>query len=376
VTVPAVFFYISGHGFGHASREIEVVNALAGAGPGLPDHEIVIRSSAARWLFDRNVRPPFTLIDRPCDTGVVQIDSLRLDEEETIRRAADFHRQLAAYAHTEAALLRRHGAALVIADAPPLACAAARVAGVPSVVLSNFTWDWIYEGYAAAAAPDLIPLIQEAYRCAAEAWRLPLHGGFATFEQPIDVPFVARHATCDPDDVRRRLQLPVGAPVALASFGGYGLRDFDPRRLDCLKEWTIVFTGDRPTVPLPEGARFIDATTIYDGNLGYQDLVRAVDAVITKPGFGIVAECLANGTPMLYTSRGRFREYEVMVMEMPRFLRCEFLDLDSLRAGRWREGLDRLQRVPPPSERPRTDGAEVVAEMIRDRLSARQPLAR
>jgi hypothetical protein len=380
VTVPSVFFYISGHGFGHASREIAVVNALTGTGPGLPGHEIVIRSSAARWLFERNVRRPFTLIDRPCDTGVVQIDSLRLDEQETIRRAADFHRDLAAHAKTEAALLRQHDARLVIADAPPLACLAARAAGLRSVVLSNFTWDWIYEPYAAAtaAAPDLIPAIQQAYRSADEAWRLPLHGGFATFDRLVDVPFVARHATHDPGDVRRRLQLPAGAPVALASFGGYGLRDFDPWRLDCLKEWTVVFTGDRPSVPLPDGVRFIDATSIYDGNLRYEDLVRAVDAVVTKPGFGIVAECLANGTPMLYTSRGRFREYEVMVVEMPRFLRCEFLDLDSLLAGRWRDALDRLRQLPPPAEHPRTDGAEVVAEMIRERLNGvqRQPSSR
>jgi hypothetical protein len=53
---------------------------------------------------------------------------------------------------------------------------------------------------------------------------------------------------------------------------------------------------------------------------------------------------------------------------MPRFLRCEYLDLDSLLAGRWREALDRLSTQPPPPERPRSDGAEVVVEMIVERL--------
>ncbi|MEP6916507.1 MAG: hypothetical protein ABJC89_12715, partial [Acidobacteriota bacterium] len=304
----AVFFYISGHGFGHASREIEVINALLVGGPGRSAPAIVIRSSAPRWLFDRNVRGPFTLIEGPCDTGLVQIDSLHLDAPESIRRAAAFHRQLPGRVETEAALLRSHDARLAISDAPPLACAAARAAGIPSAVLSNFTWDWIYQAYTEAldAAPDLIPAIQDAYRCADEAWRFPLHGGFETFDRPVDVPFVARHATHDREDVRRRLQLPADAPVALASFGGYGIGDFDPARLDCLDDWTVVITGDRPSAPLPEGVRFIHESTIYDGGLRYQDLVRAVDAVVTKPGFGIVAECLANGTAMLYTSRGRF----------------------------------------------------------------------
>ena len=113
---------------------------------------------------------------------------------------------------------------------------------------------------------------------------------------------------------------------------------------------------------------FVDERRIYDSGLRYEDLVHAVDVVVTKPGFGIVAECIANETAILYTSRGRFVEYEVMVAEMPRFLRCEYLDLDSLLAGRWLEPLNRLLNSPAPPERPRTDGAGVVVEMIVERL--------
>ena len=49
---------------------------------------------------------------------------------------------------------------------------------------------------------------------------------------------------------------------------------------------------------------------------------------------------------------------------MPRVLRCAFIDQDVLLAGRWRDALDALLASPPPPERPRTDGADVVAEMI------------
>ena len=78
----------------------------------------------------------------------------------------------------------RHGVRFVVADAPPLGCAAAATAGIPSVVVSNFTWDWIYADYREylAGAPDLIPAIQAAYSLADAAWRLPMHGGFETFE--------------------------------------------------------------------------------------------------------------------------------------------------------------------------------------------------
>ena len=356
----SVFFYISGHGFGHASRQIEAINAFGALETGT---NIVVRTSAARWLFERTVRVPFTLIEGPVDTGVVQIDSLRLDADATIHRAEAFHAALLEKAAEEAPLLREHGAQAVISDAPPLGCAAAAAAGVTSVVCSNFTWDWIYQGY--DPPPDLILRIQEAYSKAKSAWRLPMHGGFETFVNVTDIPFIARHATHARDDVRRRLNLPLDVPLALSSFGGYGVRDLDVARLDCRDLVGVVLTGrgDEASPPVP-GVSFVNEAHLYDGGLRYEDLVSAVDAVITKPGYGIVAECIANDTAMLYTSRGRFAEYDVMVREMPRYLRCRYLPLEDLLAGRWRDGLKELLAQAPPAERPRTDGAKVVARLI------------
>ena len=53
----------------------------------------------------------------------------------------------------------------------------------------------------------------------------------------------------------------------------------------------------------------IDESAMYDRGYRYEDLVRAVDVVVTKPGYGIISECIANDTALLYTSRGDFREY-------------------------------------------------------------------
>ena len=73
---PAVLvFYVSGHGFGHASRDIEVMNALHRAAP---DVSIVVRTSAPRWLFDLTLNAPVTWLPAECDTGVVQIDSVNV----------------------------------------------------------------------------------------------------------------------------------------------------------------------------------------------------------------------------------------------------------------------------------------------------------
>ena len=98
--------------------------------------------------------------------------------------------------------------------------------------------------------------------------------------------------------------------------------------------------------------------------LTYQDLVAAADVVISKPGYGIVSECVANGTALLYASRGRFVEYEVFVAEMPRVLRCRYLSQPDLLAGRWGDAVRALLAQPSPPERPRVDGADVAADEI------------
>ena len=114
----------------------------------------------------------------------------------------------------------------------------------------------------------------------------------------------------------------------------------------------------------------VDETAMYAAGLRYEDLVRAVDVVVTKPGYGIIAECIANDAALLYTSRGHFIEYDVLVAEMPHVLRAAYIDHADLFAGQWTHHLDGLLAQPAPPERPRVDGAEVAVEqllaMVRD----------
>jgi L-arabinokinase len=368
--LPTVVFYISGHGFGHASRAIEVINQLTAADP---DLRVVVRTAAPRWLFDRTAhggRVPIQCEPFEADTGIVQIDSLRLDAAGSVARARAFMATFESRVTAEARFLRATGAALAIADIPPLGVAAAARAGIPAVALGNFTWDWIYAAYPGTA--DLVAAIGEAYSQAALALRLPMHGGFATVRRVKDTPFIARRSTRDPAETRRALNLPLDERLVLPSFGGYGVAGLDLDALSRLDGYVALVSGGVPLADLPPALRGgrrgsllpFNESQMYAAGFRYEDLVKAVDVVITKPGYGIIAECLANDTALLYTSRGDFVEYNVLVEAMPRFLRAAYLDHAYLFAGRWTAHVDRLLAQADPPERPAVDGAEVAAAGI------------
>ncbi len=368
---PAVAWYISGHGFGHASRQIEIINAVRARRPGLP---IVVRTGAKPWIFDLTLRSPVDVQQAECDTGVAQIDSLRLDEAETLRRAGEFYANFERRVGDEAAWLRGAGARLVVADIPPLAIAAAREAGLPSIAIGNFTWDWIYEAYEPerAGLPHLVPVIREACTGASRYVRLPMWGGFemAPPELTVDVPLVARRSLRPPGETRRALGLPADRRLVLLSFGGHGLDHLDPDALRGLgPEYLVVVTGH---LQLAQAARaagdavtVFDERALYDAGWRYEDLVAASDVVLTKPGYGIIAECAANGTAILYTSRGHFVEYEVLVQEMPSYVRSQFIPQEAFFAGDWRPYLDELLAQDRP-EPPDVSGAEAAADLILD----------
>ena len=360
----SVVFFVSGHGFGHASRQVEVIHALASARPGL---RIILRTAVSASLLSRRLDVPYELRPGPCDAAIVQPSSITQDDEATIHEMVAFYRTVDARVADEVRALEADDVSLIVGDIPPLAFEVARQLGVPGVGISNFTWDWILETHPGMwdAAPWLVPRLREAYGQATLALELPFAGGFEVFPVVRGLPLVARLHTRDAVDTRRHFGIPRDTRMALLSFGGYGLPDLDLPRLDILKAqhpWTVV-TTDRSSRPgaTPAGVVFVPESEFIATGFRYEDLVAAADVIVTKPGYGIISECIAANRPMLYTSRGHFREYDVLVREMPRYLRCEYIDQASLLGGTWSRSIERLLDQPAPSETLSMNGADVAA---------------
>jgi hypothetical protein len=366
-----IVFYVSGHGFGHTSRVIEVIHAVLRAMPGV---RITVKTGAPRALFERTLADRIELVELECDAGVVQKDSLSIDAAETVRQAKAFQARLPALAAAEAAFLKASAGRLVVGDIPPLAFAAAGSAGVPSIGIGNFTWDWIYEGYPEESPEGLARDIRRGYEKATLMLRLPMSAGFSGLDTITrDIPFIARRSNRAQNDVRLALGLaprPEGKRLVLMSFGRYGVDGLNARTLAALDEYVIATT----TAPPPgreetPNVLYISEQQLLDRGLQYQDLVLAADVVVAKPGYGIISEAMANDTALLYTSRGRFVEYDVLVNDMPRFLRAQFIEQQDLLSGNWAAALESLLRQPRPPEQPPLNGADVAAGEIVKRIT-------
>lgn len=346
--------YASAHGYGHLTRLGEVLRAVRARAPRLP---VTVVGTAPEWLVRAAVPGQLSIRVAECDVGLAQRDALAFDEPATAERCRAFEASWEARVQAEAGFLRACGARAVLGDIPPLAFAAAARAGVPSLALGNFSWDWIYR-HLAGRQPGLAASAELAARAYARAGlllELPFAGDLSVFPRREPVGLVARRPRVGRAEARRRLGLGAG-PAVLISFGGIGLPGLsraalgDDRRLRLL---------------LPED---VSAPRLGALGLDYPDVVGAVDVVVSKPGYGIVSDAIGAGTRLVYTERGDFPEYPVMVREMPRWLACVHIGNEDLRAGRIAGPVLRVLELPMPPP-PDMGGAERAARRVLEALA-------
>jgi len=349
--------YVSGHGFGHATRTAEVLAALRRRRPDVP---LAVVTSGDEALYRRGV--PGALIFRKlvCDVGLVQAGALVIDEESTAASLEAFALAYPGLLEEESSWLRSLGASVVLGDVPPLAFDAAAAAGIPSVALANFSWDWVYRHLQDRGAPFLRAATQaaEAYSRTTLLLRLPFACDLRSFPRAVDIPLVARHPKLDGSEVRKRLGLPDGTLVLL-SFGGIGL-SLDLWKLEPL-EFRFVQVGSG--VAGPRNVFLVAPSRLDSAGVRYEDLVGTCEVVVTKPGYGIVSDAIAARTRVVYTERGDFPEYPILVREMPRYLPCAHVSNDDLLEGRLGTALRVVMDQVFPSV-PDLSGADVAAQRI------------
>lgn len=349
--------FISPHGFGHATRTISVLEALDEI---LPDLQVRIFSTVPEALFHTSTFP-FVYHRIVTDIGLVQDSAFSIDIDQTLHRLAGFL-PLANESISYCAD-RCRGSSLIICDISPLGIAVGKRAGIPTLLLENFTWDWIYRPLVErfAAFRPIIEQLTEYYGLA--DWHVQT--------EPVCRP-LAVDLTCPPLARPCRLTRHQGAALlggngrrtVLISMGGIPCSPPFLSRLHAHHDTFFVIAGQCSDADsYGDNVRFLSPQV----PLHHPDLINGADLLVCKCGYSTIAECAQTTTPLCCVTRSDFAESAVLADYVVERLGGTILEERRFLSGSWLSDLPDLLANRRSS--PRETGNRRLAEWILPLLS-------
>ncbi|MFH1076298.1 MAG: hypothetical protein V1753_05570 [Pseudomonadota bacterium] len=345
-----IAYFITQHGYGHAFRSAQVINAL-------PDSaEVFIVSNVEQGFFYRAVTRTFSYRKKVFDVGCIQTDSINVDIYATLEAYSKVHHKNYKSLKDEIAILKDCGISLVISDSASFPMLLAAQTGIPGILLASFTWIEIYQPYM-ASHPEfewLLGAMRGEYDKATLHLRPPLSLDISYGQRLVDIPLIAPAGNNIRDKLVALLGVAPSIRLGMLYFGSQGLSlSIEP--LSQYQDWYFV------TLEPLQGA--CDNCKLLDRNSWrYEDIIASSDAVVGKLGYGLLSSCMAAGMPIIYPPRSDFVEHEMLDNAARKWgggiplSSSEFFDLNI------RQPLEQaLTLKPKPIAH---DGANVVAQFL------------
>lgn len=343
-------FYVSSHGYGHAVRAAQVMDALIERG-----FSITARTMAPAWLFPKGVNVEAADVD----AGLVQRDCLAADLPASLQAFIKRRDQAPAGVERELGAVTRIKPGIIVCDIAPLGVRVARRVGLPCVVVANFLWDWILRAYVEhdPRFGELANELSDVYLTAGDILRTPLSGGFEPYPNTTLIPLIARAAPRSRAQARALLGLPDERPLALVSMGGVGHAGFIAGLPARVKRFDLLLTDDT--------SRHDGTTWTFNrAQAAHHDLLAACDVVIGKMGYGLCADLIATKRGLLYTARDDFIEFSVLEAQTLKFTGARKLPAPELFDGPLDGHLQGLLAAAHPAATAPINGAQVAADIM------------
>ena len=355
----SIAYFVTDHGYGHATRAAAVMAALAGQRPGVC---FEVFTTAPAWLFGSHRSFRFRYHRMKTDVGLIQSSPFDIDLNATAAELGRFlpfdHRRI----RKTAAYLKRIQCRIVVCDIAPVGIRIAAEAGIPAVLVENFTWDWIYAGYGdrCRELQAFSRYLHDVYSAA--GLRIQVKPFCESVRSGLETNPVSRSISSDRASIRAGLGISASERMILVSMGGLALPQSYPAILPDREDVVFVIPGGSDSrrrknlILLPHLSKF-----------AHPDLVNAADAVIAKVGYSTLAEVFQVGVPYGYLPRDDFPESAVLVDFIERHIPSLAVDPVTFAAGDWQAELSALlalRRV----ERNQENGAAQVARHIVDHL--------
>lgn len=106
-----------------------------------------IFTTVPEWFFADQRLNNFKYIPSLHDVGFTQLTPFEEDLQSTLSRLDGIFPYSSDLIKNTVDQLKKSTADLVICDIAPLGIVAARQLGIPSLLIENFTWDWLYQPF-------------------------------------------------------------------------------------------------------------------------------------------------------------------------------------------------------------------------------------
>lgn len=320
---PTLAYFVTSHGFGHAARASAVIKALLNQNPNI---QIIIFTQSPKWFFQDTLSNHFDYISVQTDVGMVQHNPTREDLGETIDALCRFKNTFDAQSRVLATRLTQLNCSLVLCDISPLGLAAAAIAKIPSVLIENFTWDWIYNNYqssAKAALSSYSNFMGAAFDSA--TYRIQTRPVCEKVQADLYTLPVSRAARTSAAAIRSRLGVALDRPLVMITMGGVSADFQFIGRLEKLADICFVITGVGPEKVIRNNVILLPKHSTYY----HPDLIHAGNAVIGKVGYSTLAEVYHAGLPFGYVARPMFPESPKLL----EFIEREMVGIEFEEAG-------------------------------------------
>ena len=358
-----VAYFVSPHGFGHAARACAVVAEMVHLRPGV---RFDLFTEVPEWFFADSLPECYVYHRLSSDVGMVQLSPFLEDLDATVDRLDLSPLADSSTVEAIARDLRTHDFGLVVCDIAPLGLAAAARAGIPSVLVENITWDWIYSQIPQAPSRLRDHGTKMAEIFSSADLRIQTVPECERVSRAIRVSPVARQPRLTRRKVRSTLGVPDDENMVVVSMGGV---PWDSGGFSALER------TDGPWIVVPGGAegeanrhgRLL--LLPFHADIYHPDLVAASDVVVSKLGYSTVAEAYCCASALAYVERARFPESPVLARWVETNLVSAKIEENDLASGAWLKAVDKLLEV--PRRRPEVrNGARQAAEIILEKFGS------
>jgi UDP:flavonoid glycosyltransferase YjiC (YdhE family) len=358
--MPTIYFAITNHGFGHATRTASVIAELQKQ---RPDIKIIIATTAPLNLLSSYIPGDFVYHPRSFDVGVVQQDSIQMDRSATLAKMNQIWQQQAQIIAEEVEFIRANQVDLIFADIPPLVAAIAKAAEIPCWMAGNFGWDFIYRDWGKDHGTEYFELadrVAELYSKCDRLFRLPFAEPMTSFSNATiaDVGLTGGKPRYSALEIQQRFQLDRDRQTILLTFGGLGLSQIPYENLAKFADRQFI-TFDRHAPDLPNLLKIKE----QDEQLRPVDMMVACDRVVSKPGYSTLAEALRVGLPVICMTREGFVEAQTLIAGVQDYAKHAIISPQEFYEGDW-QFLDAPLQPPRQSKKLDLHGEVAIARAI------------